>query len=95
MRSPRPDLALARILAALEVGLIAATDDEIMAAAKDLGMNPAMKGSAVFVDLHYLMAPHQFRVDRWGSAAGDQADAEENGSPAARLDAKPDAPRSR
>jgi hypothetical protein len=37
-----------RLLAALEQELIAATDEEILAAAGDLGMNPAMKGSAAF-----------------------------------------------
>lgn len=37
-----------RLLAALERELIEATDEEILAAASDLGMNPAMKGSAAF-----------------------------------------------
>lgn len=37
-----------RLLAALEQELIAATDEEILEAASDLGMNPAMKGSAAF-----------------------------------------------
>lgn len=37
-----------RLLAALEQELVAATDEEILAAAADLGMNPAMKGSAAF-----------------------------------------------
>jgi hypothetical protein len=37
-----------RLLAALERELIAATDEEILEAASDLGMNPAMKGSAAF-----------------------------------------------
>ena len=37
-----------RLLAALERELVAATDEEILAAAADLGMNPAMKGSAAF-----------------------------------------------
>jgi hypothetical protein len=36
------------LLAALEQELIAATDEEILEAAADLGMNPAMKGSAAF-----------------------------------------------
>lgn len=39
---------LERLLAALEQELIAATDEEILEAARDLGMNPAMKGSAAF-----------------------------------------------
>lgn len=37
-----------RLLAALERELIEATDEEILEAAGDLGMNPAMKGSAAF-----------------------------------------------
>jgi hypothetical protein len=37
------------LLAALEQELIAATDEEILAAAGELGMNPAMKGSAAFI----------------------------------------------
>lgn len=37
-----------RLLAALERELIEATDEEILEAASDLGMNPAMKGSAAF-----------------------------------------------
>jgi hypothetical protein len=36
------------LLDALEQELIEATDEEILAAASDLGMNPAMKGSAAF-----------------------------------------------
>jgi hypothetical protein len=36
------------LLDALEQELIEATDEEILAAAGDLGMNPAMKGSAAF-----------------------------------------------
>lgn len=36
------------LLDALEQELTDATDEEILAAASDLGMNPAMKGSAAF-----------------------------------------------
>ncbi|MGB6487584.1 MAG: hypothetical protein WBE91_11930 [Steroidobacteraceae bacterium] len=36
------------LLDALEQELTEATDEEILAAASDLGMNPAMKGSAAF-----------------------------------------------
>jgi len=51
-----PDSALARILAAFEQELLAASDEEIIAAAKELGMNPAMKGSAAFLGLRYMRA---------------------------------------
>jgi hypothetical protein len=48
----KPQAALNRILDALERELVAATDEEILEAAKDLGMNPLMKGSAAFLGLH-------------------------------------------
>jgi hypothetical protein len=47
----RPEVSLSRLLEALEQELIDASDEEIMAAAADLGMNPAMKGSAAFAGL--------------------------------------------
>ena len=90
----RPEQVLERILAALEAGLIAATDDEIMQAAKDLGMNPAMKGSAAFGDIRELLVPRQFRVDRWGQPMPDPGEPTHNGTPA-RKPTKGDAPRSR
>jgi hypothetical protein len=46
---------LTRILGALELELIDATDDEILEAAKDLGMDPRMKGSAAFLGLKFPM----------------------------------------
>jgi hypothetical protein len=48
-----PGAALARLLDALERELIDASDEEILEAAKDLGMNPMMKGSAAFVGLNF------------------------------------------
>lgn len=46
----RPDHAecFEGLLAALEKELTEATDNEILEAARDLRMNPAMKGSAAF-----------------------------------------------
>lgn len=97
MSAPRskvgPEVALERILEALEAGLIAARDDEIMDAAKDLGMNPAMKGSAAFADLRFLLVPGQLNADRRGAPIRDPS--EKNGTPSARLIIKTDAPRSR
>jgi len=52
-----PDAALLRLLEALAADLIEATDDEVMQAAKDLGMNPQMKGSAVFAGIKYPAMP--------------------------------------
>jgi hypothetical protein len=40
---------LTRILEALEKDLVEASDEEILEAAKDLGMNPKMRGSAAFI----------------------------------------------
>jgi hypothetical protein len=40
--------AFERLLLALERELIDATDEEILAAARELGMNPGMKGSSAF-----------------------------------------------
>ena len=48
MKTPDPERGLERLLAALECDLLDATDEEILAAARELGMNPAMKGSAAF-----------------------------------------------
>jgi len=48
-----PELTLERILDGLEQELIAASDQEIQDAARTLGMNPAMKGSAAFIGLRY------------------------------------------
>lgn len=58
-----------RLLAALERELIEATDKEILEAARDLGMNPAMKGSAAFFGVT-LARPHYGPDD-----PGDSSDA--------------------
>jgi hypothetical protein len=48
-----PHVALARLLEALGQELLEASDEEIMEAAKDLGMDPRMRGSAAFAGLTY------------------------------------------
>jgi hypothetical protein len=48
MKSTHPELALERILIALERDVIDATDEDFLTAARELGMNPSMKGSAAF-----------------------------------------------
>lgn len=45
--------SLDRILAALEAEIVEASDEEIVEAARDLGMNLAMRGSAAFIGLKY------------------------------------------
>ena len=46
-----------RVLEALGQELIESTDDELLQAAKDLGMNPTMRGSAAFIGLKYPAMP--------------------------------------
>lgn len=58
-----------RLLAALERELLEATDEEILEAARDLGMNPAMKGSAAFFGVT-VARPHY-----WPDDSGDSLDA--------------------
>ena len=52
-----PASALIRLLDALADDLIDASVEEIMQAAKDLGMQPQMKGSAAFSGLKYRANP--------------------------------------
>lgn len=56
MRADNAD-RLEHLLAALERELIEATDEEILEAARDLGMNPAMKGSAAFFGIATVFCP--------------------------------------
>ena len=53
VRMELPETALTRILDAFGQELIDAPDEEIMEAAKDLGMDPHMKGSAAFLGLTF------------------------------------------
>jgi hypothetical protein len=48
MKSKRPDLGLERVLVAFERELADATDEEVLAAARDIGIDPTMQGSAAF-----------------------------------------------
>ncbi len=45
--------ALERIIDALAEDLIESTDEELLQAARDLGMDPTMRGSAAFVGIKY------------------------------------------
>ena len=53
VRVPSPEVVLTRILEAFGQELIDASDEEIREAAKDLGMDLQMKGSAAFGGLTY------------------------------------------
>ena len=48
MSGETPESAFERLLLLLERELIDATDEEILEAARDLGMNPRMRGSSAF-----------------------------------------------
>jgi len=51
----RPERELERVLLAFEHEVIDASDEEILAAARELGMNPAMKGSSAFFGVTLLV----------------------------------------
>jgi hypothetical protein len=55
--------ALGRILDHLDKELIEASDEDILEAARDLGMNPMMKGSAAFLGLHAFSLAEFFDND--------------------------------
>ena len=63
MRKTRANLTLERLLAALERELLEATDAEILAAAKELGIDPTMKGSSALFGVTKLV--------RWPSVRRD------------------------
>jgi hypothetical protein len=51
----RPERELERVLLGFEHEVIDASDEEILAAARELGMNPAMKGSSAFFGVTLLV----------------------------------------
>jgi hypothetical protein len=59
MTRVRPEIRLERILLALGVEVAEATDEEVLAAAAELGMKPMMKGTVAFVGLKHLFAPYE------------------------------------
>ena len=58
-----PVAALGRILDQLDRELIEASDEDVLEAARDLGMNPMMKGSAAFLGLQCLSLAEFFDSD--------------------------------
>jgi hypothetical protein len=70
MKSIHPELALERLLIALERDVIDATDEELLTAARELGMNPSMKGSAAFFG---VTRPASLRS--WSGETGEQKNA--------------------
>jgi hypothetical protein len=49
--------AFERVLEALAQELVESTDDELLEAARELGMEPTMRGSAAFIGLRYPAIP--------------------------------------
>jgi hypothetical protein len=68
-----PAAALGRILDQLDRELIDASDEDIMEAARDLGMNPMMKGSAAFLGLQFFSLAEFFDSDALRSALLERA----------------------
>ena len=58
MNKAMPQTRLERILNALAAELAAATDEEVLAAADDLGMKPSMKGTVAFIGLKKFVVPY-------------------------------------
>jgi hypothetical protein len=52
-----PEAALGRVLDALASELVTVSDEEILEAARELGMDPMMKGSAAFLGLRTAAIP--------------------------------------
>jgi hypothetical protein len=55
VRERWPEAALTRLLDVFEAELLQAGDAEIMAAARELGMVPTMKGSAAFLEVKFAL----------------------------------------
>jgi hypothetical protein len=78
----RDGVALERILLSLEQELVNVADEEILAVARELGMDPAMQGSAAFAGLKFPAKPQLsdfFDLDalkRLPGAAGNIVEAE-------------------
>ena len=62
VKSVSPEVVLTRVLEGLEPELVNATDEDITQAARDLGMDLSMKGSAAFLGLKppFKLSPSEF-----------------------------------
>jgi hypothetical protein len=57
VKATSPEAELTRILEALEQEIIDASDEDVIGAAADLGMDPSMRGSAAFAGLKFPAKP--------------------------------------
>jgi hypothetical protein len=71
--SVRPDVGLERLIQGLEQELLAAPDEEFVAGARDLGMNPDMQGSAAFIGVKN-MSPQIIEALRRAYAASQDGE---------------------
>jgi len=68
-------IALTRVLDALEQDLLEASDEEILEAARTLGMNPEMRGSAAYLGLKFPEKPKVsdfFNLEAWNVDAANR-----------------------
>lgn len=91
MTFERPELTLERLLHALERELLDAPEDEILAAAHELGMNPSMRASAAFIGVKFLF---DRRTTHFGTAADNGAPLHTQSEPGTSTVPKANAPRS-
>jgi len=73
MNTTRPEVGFDCVVTALERDLLNATDEEIVAAAKELGMNPDMKGSAALFGVTLMWQPRS-RLKTWPKKTTSEAD---------------------
>ncbi len=82
MNDPIPELALERLLLAIEHELLAASDHDVEVAARELGIKPEMKGSIALVGIIHFAWPRA--ASQLRATCGPEA-------PATRRGAKGDA----
>jgi hypothetical protein len=73
MNTRRLEVGFDCVVTALERDLLNATDEEIVAGAKELGMNPDMKGSAALFGVTQMWQPRS-RLKTRPKKAGSQTD---------------------
>ena len=74
------EASLSRISEAFEQEIMESSEEEIMEAAKELGVNPAMKGSAAFIDLQFLFGlrdPDLYDMVTWSNALDERMSSED------------------
>jgi hypothetical protein len=86
MSNSFPELGLERLLASLERDLLAASDDEIMEVANEIGLQPGMRGSVALFGVTFAVDVKKLQA-RMRKRAAEARDA-----PRPRRGAKDDPP---